>query len=130
VNDVKCGHCGREIPAHQRAYANGVDLCHTGTMPPDCDPPDCYRLCTVYFHATDGLCCRTDWRPTVEELHELNLMPDVRVDVYTNGWDPPVARATHTPTGIIGTAIGHRADLRARAVLARKLAARQEAHDA
>lgn len=56
-NIVKCGHCGREMPPHQRAYANGIDLCHTGTMPPDGEPPDCYRLVTIYQHAVNGSCC-------------------------------------------------------------------------
>jgi hypothetical protein len=57
VNEVKCGHCGREMPPHQRAYANGIDLCHTGTMPPDAYPPDCYRLVLIYRHAANGSCC-------------------------------------------------------------------------
>lgn len=57
IDDAICGHCGRTIPPYQRAYANGIDLCHTGTMPPDADPPDCYRLVTIYQHAANGSCC-------------------------------------------------------------------------
>jgi hypothetical protein len=118
-----CGHCGQPFPSASRGIAaDGTVLCHTGTVPPSDEPQDCHRQVTVYHHATDGLCCRPDWRPTIEELHELNLMPDVRVDVYAAYPLPDEARATHTPTGTIGTAIGPMASLRARAVLARKLA--------
>lgn len=66
---VTCGHCGREIPPHQRAFANGVDLCHTGTIPPGEDPPDCYRAVTIYRHSPDGSCCRErawPWHPGIE----------------------------------------------------------------
>jgi hypothetical protein len=41
-----CGHCGR--PVTGRASVGGIDVCHAGTMPPQADPPDCYRPVTVY----------------------------------------------------------------------------------
>ena len=52
----KCGHCG--LPRRGYGFADGVDLCHTGTLPPDAEPADCLRLVTVYQHAADGSCCR------------------------------------------------------------------------
>lgn len=52
----KCGHCGR--PRRGYGFADGVDLCHTGTLPPDAEPADCYRLVTQRGHAVDGSCCR------------------------------------------------------------------------
>lgn len=67
MNDETCGHCGQ--PANGYGTVNGVRLCHTGTIPPGNDPPDCYRLCTVYQHATDGSCCPggniSPWRPSL-----------------------------------------------------------------
>ena len=54
-----CGHCGRPLtPQSGYGFARGVELCHTGTMPPTADPPDCYRLVTVWAHKPDGACCR------------------------------------------------------------------------
>jgi len=123
-----CGHCERPLIGAARGWAaDSTLLCHTGTVPPDDDPPDCFRLVTVYQHVADGSCCRSDWYPDAEEAHRLGCMPDVRVDVYTNGTDPPAARAIHTATGTIAVAVGAVADLRARALLARKLT---EADDA
>lgn len=58
MTDDTCGHCRRPIVTASRGWAaDGTVLCHTGTLPPDADPPDCYRLATIYGHATDGSCC-------------------------------------------------------------------------
>ena len=58
MNDETCGHCGRPITTAARGWAaDGTVLCHTGTVPPDDDPPDCYRLVLIYRHAADGSCC-------------------------------------------------------------------------
>lgn len=70
VNDETCGHCGRPFATAPRGTAaDGTVLCHTGTIPPGDDPPDCFRLCTVYQHATDGSCCPdgniSPWRPSL-----------------------------------------------------------------
>ena len=59
MTDVTCGHCGRPIMTAARGWAaDGTALCHTGTIPPDSEPPDCYRLVTVHGHDADGACCR------------------------------------------------------------------------
>lgn len=55
-----CGHCRKSILPHQRAFAGDVDLRHTGTIPPDAEPADCYRLVTVLHHAADGSCCQKE----------------------------------------------------------------------
>lgn len=61
---VTCGHCGREITQASRGWAaDGTVLCHTGTIPPDAEPPDCYRLVEVYLHQPDGSCCRNQPAP-------------------------------------------------------------------
>ena len=125
MSEGTCGHCGRPFESASRGTAaDGTVLCHTGTIPPDAEPPDCCRLVTIYGHASDGLCCRSDRLPGADEIHALNEQPDVRVDVYTAWPLPARARATHTPTGIVATAVGPMADYRARVLLARKLAAR------
>ena len=41
-----CGHCGR--PRTGYGSVGGIALCHTGTLPPQGEPLDCYRLVTVY----------------------------------------------------------------------------------
>lgn len=51
-----CGHCGQ--PPRGYGFADGVALCHTGTLPAEAEPPDCFRLVTVFDHAADGSCCR------------------------------------------------------------------------
>lgn len=51
-----CGHCRR--PAVGYANANGIRLCHTGTVPMEDEPADCYRLVVVAGHAADGTCCQ------------------------------------------------------------------------
>jgi hypothetical protein len=56
---VRCGHCGRPIDTTARGNANGTWLCHTGTLPPNAEPRDCYRLVTVYGHSPEGSCCRS-----------------------------------------------------------------------
>lgn len=65
-----CGHCGRPITVGG-GFAGGVDLCHTGTVPPGDDPPDCYVLCTRYEHATDGSCCRDQKPPPWKSLRHV-----------------------------------------------------------
>lgn len=58
---VICGHCHRPIVQASRGIAaDGADLCHTGTLPPDAEPADCYRLVTVHSHAANGSCCRKE----------------------------------------------------------------------
>lgn len=41
-----CAHCGKP----RNGYGNylGAKVCHSGTVPPQSDPIDCYRLLTVY----------------------------------------------------------------------------------
>lgn len=57
TTSTTCGHCHAPIANPSRGHAeDGTPLCHTGTLPPICDPPDCYRLVTVYGHRADGLC--------------------------------------------------------------------------
>ena len=56
MTDETCGHCGK--PAHGYGNVNGIRLCHTGTLPPDAEPPDCFRLVQIYQHKADGSCCR------------------------------------------------------------------------
>jgi hypothetical protein len=55
-----CGHCGR--PRRGYGFVDDTALCHTGTLPPDADPADCYRLVVVAGHAADGSCCRKEAR--------------------------------------------------------------------
>lgn len=70
--DATCGHCKRPITTASRGIAaDGTVLCHTGTIPPRNDPPDCYRLVTIYQHATDGTCCRDDVRPPWKRLRDV-----------------------------------------------------------
>lgn len=58
TDDVTCGHCRRPIATASRGWAaDKTVLCHTGTLPPDAEPPDCYRLVTIYGHSTNGYCC-------------------------------------------------------------------------
>lgn len=57
ANAAICGHCHR--PAIGYANANGIRLCHTGTVPMEDEPTDCYRMVIVSGHAADGSCCRT-----------------------------------------------------------------------
>lgn len=45
-SDNACGHCGR--PRIGLGWVGDVRVCHTGTLPPQDDPIDCYRLVTVY----------------------------------------------------------------------------------
>lgn len=57
--DSRCTHCDRPLGLPGIGVAaDGSVLCHTGTVPATQDPPDCYRLVTVYRHTTDGACCR------------------------------------------------------------------------
>lgn len=59
MTEATCGHCGRPITQASRGWAaDGTVLCHTGTIPADVEPQDCYRLVTIYRHLTDGTCCR------------------------------------------------------------------------
>jgi hypothetical protein len=55
---VACGHCGRQINTAARGMVGGEWLCHTGMVPPDGEPQDCYHLVTVYGHYMGGSCCR------------------------------------------------------------------------
>lgn len=41
-----CAHCGK--PRIGLGGIGGAKVCHTGTLPPQADPIDCYRLVTVY----------------------------------------------------------------------------------
>lgn len=59
TDEAICGHCHRPITQASRGIAaDGTVLCHTGTLPPDAEPADCYRLVTQRGHAVDGSCCR------------------------------------------------------------------------
>lgn len=42
-----CAHCGRGLRGFA-VLADGSPVCHTGTVPPQDEPQDCYRLVTVY----------------------------------------------------------------------------------
>jgi hypothetical protein len=58
LEPATCGHCHREITTASRGWAaDGTVLCHTGTLPPDGEPMDCYRLVLLHQHAADGTCC-------------------------------------------------------------------------
>ena len=70
--EATCGHCGRPITTAARGWAaDGTVLCHTGTIPPGNDPPDCFKLCTVYEHAPDGSCCRDQKPPPWKSLRHV-----------------------------------------------------------
>lgn len=43
-----CAHCWRPLTLSTGTLADGSRVCHTGTLPGDDGPPDCYRLVTVY----------------------------------------------------------------------------------
>lgn len=60
MNPESCGHCGAPIVQASRGWARGVVLCHTGTLPPQAPPMDCYRLVTLWRHRVDGRCCRRE----------------------------------------------------------------------
>lgn len=45
---VHCAHCGEPIKNASRGGVDGHPLHHTGTLPPQAPPVDCYRLVTVY----------------------------------------------------------------------------------
>ena len=45
---VYCAHCGEPITEASRGQVGGHLLHHTGTVPPQAEPLDCYRLVTVY----------------------------------------------------------------------------------
>lgn len=53
-----CAHCGREIVSPSVGEVDGERMCHTGTLPPDSDPPDCYRLVTVYGEKLGARICQ------------------------------------------------------------------------
>lgn len=57
TRDVVCAHCHGLIPGPSRGGVGDNSYCHTGTLPPDDDPVDCYRLVTVYGHDPLGACC-------------------------------------------------------------------------
>lgn len=62
---ARCAHCKRPAIGFG-IVATGEVVCHTGMLPPDAEPPDCYRLVTIYGHAADGSCCAarlTDHQP-------------------------------------------------------------------
>lgn len=41
-----CAHCKK--PRRGNGVVQGVSVCHTGSVPPWREPPDCYRLVTIY----------------------------------------------------------------------------------
>jgi hypothetical protein len=41
-----CAHCGNQVRGY--AITQGQRVCHTGTVPAQSEPLDCYRLVTVY----------------------------------------------------------------------------------
>lgn len=43
-----CAHCGNTLTSPSFGEVNRQRVCHTGTVPPDRKPWDCYRLITVY----------------------------------------------------------------------------------
>lgn len=43
---MPCAHCGSPVRGY--AITQGYQVCHTGTLPPQNEPLDCYRLVTVY----------------------------------------------------------------------------------
>lgn len=43
-----CAHCWRPLTGSTGVLEDGSVVCHTGTVPGDEGPPDCYRLVTVY----------------------------------------------------------------------------------
>lgn len=43
-----CAHCGVVVRGAYGSTAGGAVVCHTGVVPPERAPYDCYRLVTVY----------------------------------------------------------------------------------
>lgn len=52
-----CAHCGRLLGVSY-GVVNGEYLCHTGTVPPQEEPRDCYRLVTVYGEGLGSRICQ------------------------------------------------------------------------
>lgn len=48
MTNETCAHCGLSITGPSRGHVGALLLHHTGTIPPQADPIDCYRLVTVY----------------------------------------------------------------------------------